>query len=108
MVARPSLSLKGLFPPLSTPFTEGGDVAFDKLRENIRRLEAEPLAGYVVGGSNGEFNSLSVQERVEVVRAAREVIPKGRLLIAGSGMESTRETIELGRRMADVGADAAL
>lgn len=104
----PSLSLKGLFPPLTTPFADNGDLDLSALKANIEKLNHEPLRGYVIGGSNGEFTSLSWDERLEVVRAAREVIPRDRLLIAGSGMESTRATIELTRRMADLGADAAI
>jgi 4-hydroxy-2-oxoglutarate aldolase len=61
-----------------------------------------------VGGSNGEFVSLSSDERVEVVRAVREETSADRLLIAGSGMQSTQATIEITRRMAEVGADAAI
>jgi hypothetical protein len=61
-----------------------------------------------VGGSNGEFVYLSVEERLEVVRAARAAIPRDRLLIAGSGMESTRQTIALSEGMAAAGADAVI
>ncbi len=108
-VASPSSpSLRGLFPPLTTPFADNGDLALPALQANIEKLNHEPLRGYVIGGSNGEFTSLSWDERLDVVRAARAVIPGDRLLIAGSGMESTRATVELTRRMADLGADAAI
>lgn len=103
-----SLSLAGIFPPMPTPFKENGDLDIDHLQANLARLNQEPLAGYVMGGSNGEFTSLTIQERLEVVGAARQVTPKDRLLIAGSGMESTRATIDLTQRMAALGADAAL
>ncbi|NIS83548.1 MAG: 4-hydroxy-tetrahydrodipicolinate synthase [Anaerolineales bacterium] len=102
------LSLAGTFPPIPTPFTADGDVDFDHLKSNIAHWNEDPLPGYVVGGSNGEFVFLSVDERVAVIREARGAIPADRLLIAGSGMESTRETIELTQAMADVGADAVI
>jgi 4-hydroxy-2-oxoglutarate aldolase len=102
------ISLSGVFPPIPTPFKANEEIDFDHLQSNLERWNKEPLAGYVVGGSNGEFVFLTVEERVEVVRAARQAISRDRLLIAGSGMESTRETIDLTRRMAQVGADAAL
>jgi 4-hydroxy-2-oxoglutarate aldolase len=97
-----------MFPPLPTPFRADGALDLDTLRALLRTLNEEPLAGYLVGGSNGEFTSLSWEERLEVIAAAREVIPKGRLLIAGSGAESTRDTIALTREMARRGADTAL
>ena len=102
------VSLSGIFPPIPTPFKANEDIDFDRLRSNLERWNQEPLGGYIVGGSNGEFVFLTVEERVDVVRAARQWIPRDRLLIAGAGMESTRETIDLTRRMAQAGADVAL
>ena len=102
------ISLAGIFPPIPTPFKANEDIDFNHLRSNLERWNREPLGGYVVGGSNGEFPFLTVEERVEVVRAARQAIPRDRLLIAGSGMESAREAIALTRRMAEAGADVAL
>jgi 4-hydroxy-2-oxoglutarate aldolase len=103
-----ALSLAGLFPPVPTPFSPDGALDLGALRALLRGLGDDPLAGYVLGGSNGEFTSLSAAERLEVVSAAREVVPRERLLIAGSGAESTRETIALTREMAARGADAVL
>jgi 4-hydroxy-2-oxoglutarate aldolase len=108
MTESTALSLAGIFPPIPTPFSADGEVAFDKLQFNLERWNKQPLSGYVVGGSNGEFVSLTFEERFEVVRAVRQAIPKERLLIAGSGMHSTRETIALTKRMAEAGADAVI
>jgi len=102
------LSLDGVFPPIPTPFNINGDIDIDRLRDNLDRWNGQPLSGYVIGGSNGEFVSLTPDERVEVVREARVTIPSDRLLIAGSGMESTRATVELTLQMAEVGADAVI
>lgn len=100
--------LDGVYPPIPTPFKSNGDIDFRNLVTNLDRWNLHPLSGYVVGGSNGEFVSLSSDERVDVVRAVREAAPSDRLLIAGSGMQSTRATMELTERMADVGADVAI
>ena len=102
------LTLDGVFPPIPTPFNTVGDVDLDRLRDNLDRWNGQPLSGYVIGGSNGEFVSLTPDERVQVVQEARVTIPSDRLLIAGSGMESTRATVELTHRMAEVGADAVI
>lgn len=108
MSAKKKLTLAGVFPPIPTPFRTDGDVDLSKLASNLDRWGREPLSGYVVGGSNGEFVFLSSEERVAVVKAARQAIPHDRLLIAGSGMESTRETLVMTERMAEAGADAAI
>ncbi len=108
MPARKELNLAGIYPPISTPFTGQGEIAFDHLSTNLSRWNELPLDGYVVGGSNGEFVSQSFEERVAVVKAVREQMSSNHLLIAGAGMHSTRETVELAQAMAAVGADAVL
>jgi 4-hydroxy-2-oxoglutarate aldolase len=107
-MSAPRLDLAGVFPPIPTPFGPAGEILFDRLAENLARWGAEPMAGVVVGGSNGEFPLLSGEERVEVVRQARRAVAPGRLVIAGSGMQSTAATIALSQAMADAGADAVI
>jgi 4-hydroxy-2-oxoglutarate aldolase len=107
-VEKPILSLGGVFPPIPTPFESNGDVACQALVENLERWNQHELAGYVVLGSNGEGVLLTEEEKVRVWKAARKVIPPDRLMLAGTGSESTRQTIALGRKAADEGADAVL
>jgi 4-hydroxy-2-oxoglutarate aldolase len=66
------------------------------------------LSGYVVLGSNGEFVLLKQAEKLKTIEAVRESLPPGKLLIAGTGCEATRETIDLTRAAAEIGADAVL
>ena len=102
------MKITGIFPPIPTPFTPEGAVDLPALGANFSKWNEGPLAGYVVGGSNGEFVTLSIEERMEVVTRARQLVPAGRILIAGSGMESTRSTVEMAQRLAEAGADALL
>jgi 4-hydroxy-2-oxoglutarate aldolase len=103
-----SISLRGVFPPIPTPFDARGDVAFGALADNLAWWNEYDLRGYVVLGSNGEGVLLAEEEKVRVWAVARQAIPPSKLLLAGTGCQSTRETIALTRRAADVGADAAL
>jgi dihydrodipicolinate synthase/N-acetylneuraminate lyase len=48
------MDLSGIFAPLTTPFTSGGNVAISVLRENIRRYDRTRLAGYAMNGSASE------------------------------------------------------
>jgi len=105
---RQPLSLSGVFPPLPTPFDRSGRVAHDELATNIARWNDQALAGYVILGSNGEAAYLAGEEKTALFRAARAAIPEEKLFIAGTGCESTGETIALTRSAADAGADAAL
>lgn len=104
----PTISLHGVFPPIPTPFDAEGNVAPHKLVENIERWNQYDLSGYVVLGSNGEAGFLFEEEKVQVWKAARQAIPSNKLMIAGAGCESTRQTIALTRQAADAGADAVL
>jgi len=105
---KPAISLSGVFPPITTPFDGEGNVAYDALAANLERWNAYDLAGYVVLGSNGEAPYLNGDEKAHVLGACREAIPSGKLLIAGTGSESTRATIAMTMLAAQAGADAAL
>jgi 4-hydroxy-2-oxoglutarate aldolase len=102
------ISLKGCFPPIPTPFDTRGRVDHDQLSRNIERWQGTPLAGFVVLGSNGEVVFLKEEEKRAVWKTARAAIEKDRLFIAGTGCESTQETLELTEKAADLGVDAAM
>ncbi len=100
-------SFEGVSVPVLTPF-RGDGVAHDKLAANLARLNAHPLTAYVVLGSTGEFPLLSETEKERVFATAREATPRSRLLVGGTGGESTPAAIRLTRRAAELGADAAI
>ena len=105
---KPTISLNGVFPPIPTPFDGEGNVAHQALVENLQRWNEYDLAGYVVLGSNGEAGYLTEREKVQVWQTARQAIPSDRVMLAGTGCESTRGTIALTRQAAQAGADVAL
>lgn len=100
--------IRGVLPPVATPFDDEGNVSTEHLAANLTRYLETGLHGFVILGSNGEYPMLSKEEKIRVLEIAREVIPQDRLLIAGTGADSTRETIDLTKRAAQIGADAAL
>jgi len=102
------MDFAGVFPPISTPFDAGGTVSEQALLANLRHWNGFGLRGYVVLGTNGEAALLDLDERTHVLEVARQGIPKDRLLIAGTGCQSTRETIKLTQRASRLDADAAL
>ena len=102
------ISLKGCFPPIPTPFDAQGRVDRDHLASNLEKWQTTPLSGFAVLGSNGEAVLLREAEKIETWKTAGEVIAKDRLFIAGTGCESTMETIDLTEKAASLGAHAAL
>jgi 4-hydroxy-2-oxoglutarate aldolase len=101
------VDLEGVVPPLVTPFREDGRVDLDAFEQNLEAYAEHDLAGYVVLGSNGEAGSLEEDEKLALLGVAR-AHAGSRLLLAGTGLESTRGTIALTGKAADRGADAAL
>ena len=99
--------LDGVFIPVPTPF-RGGEVAYDRLQENLVRWNETPLRGYVLLGSTGEFPMVTEDERVRILAAAREAIPAEKLLVAGVGADSTHVTTQRAKRAAEIGADFAI
>jgi len=99
--------LHGIFPPITTPFV-GGKVAYDQLAGNIARWNKTGLKGYVAFGSNGEYVYLSDEEKLEVVKTVAASAAPGMKVIAGTGCESTWQTIQLTNACARLGAHAAL
>src|SRR5437879_3140823 len=100
--------LSGVFPPLTTPFAADGSVSLADLKHNIQQYNRTGLAGYVVMGSTGESVLLSKAEAESVLVTVKEAAGPGKKLIAGTGAESTAETIERTKRAAELGYDAAL
>jgi 4-hydroxy-2-oxoglutarate aldolase len=103
-----SLNLNGIIAALPTPFNREGEVDHDNLVNNLRQWNQTDLRGYLILGSTGEFPHLTVEEKLAVLRTVRSTISSEKLLIVGTGELSTRQTIEMTRKAADRGADAAL
>ena len=99
----------GVFPPVTTPFDpETGDVAPQAFKENLTRLLAAGVDGVVVSGSTGEAPLLDPAEQEHLVGLARETVTDGKWVIAGTGGESTRQTIAASKAAATAGANAVL
>lgn len=102
------MDLSGVYPALTTPFTADGSVSIEDLKHNIRKYNTTDLAGYVAIGSTGESVLLSDKEIDSVLAAVKESAAPGKRLIAGTGAESTAETIVRTKRAAELGYHAAL
>jgi 4-hydroxy-2-oxoglutarate aldolase len=101
-------NLRGVIPPVITPFTEAGEVDHAALVSNLERWNRTALAGYLILGSNSEFVYLSDEEKIRILEVARARIPRDKVMIAGTGCEATQATIALTRRAAAIGVDAVM
>jgi 4-hydroxy-2-oxoglutarate aldolase len=102
------MNINGIFPPLTTPFNSDESVSLSSLRENISRYNQTAIAGFVILGSTGESVMLSRDEADLVLAASKEAASPQKLMIAGTGAESTAETIARTKRAAALGYPIAL
>ncbi len=99
--------LSGVFAPMVTPFGADDAVLLSGVVENVHRLNGTGLRGYFVLGTNGEVKALTAEERLQVLDVVVQHRAPGKVVMAGCGAESTKETIDGARRVADRGADLA-
>jgi 4-hydroxy-2-oxoglutarate aldolase len=102
------MNLSGVFPALTTPYSADGSVSVGDIKHNINKYNSTGLAGYVAIGSTGESVLLSRKEVETVLVAVKESAAPGLRLIAGTGAESTAETIDRTKRAAELGYHVAL
>jgi 4-hydroxy-2-oxoglutarate aldolase len=101
--------LSGIYPPIPTSFNDDESVAYDKFAANLERWLSWPLAGVVMPGSNSEAAHLTRAERLELWRICGQATAvSGKIFIAGSGADTTAETIALTEAAAAAGAAATL
>lgn len=91
-----------------TPFDENGEIDFAATRNLINHLISNGSDGLVVAGTTGESPTLSNEEKVKLFRFTVEVV-NGRVpVIAGTGSNNTRESVELTMLAEDVGVDGIM
>src|SRR5687768_1504411 len=78
------VNLAGVFPPMSTPFDSSGRVDPKAIASNTSRWITRGVRGVVALGSNGEAPLLDEMESDTVIAAARDAVPRDRLLLAGT------------------------
>ncbi len=99
---------KGSLVALVTPFGSDNRVDYASLKGLIEFHVAQGSNGLVVAGTTGEAATLSRAEHCELIATAVE-LSAGRLpIIAGTGSNSTAQTIDLSRDVGDSGIDAYL
>lgn len=101
------MKLKGIFPPMITPFKENGEVDYEAFVYNIKKWSQTELEGLLVLGSNSETAFLREEEKLKLIELTAKHAP-GKVIMCGTGMETAEETIELTNKAADLGADCAL
>jgi len=103
------MKISGLIPATVTPFDENGMIDHVELENHILKVsKATGLYGIAVNGHAGEILALTTQERIDVIKTARRVIPKNLKLIVGIESHNFDDLIQQGLNAKNAGADMLL
>lgn len=92
------LDLGRIATAMVTPFQENGDIDFEAVERLIEYLLANGTDSIVVCGTTGESPTLSTEEKLQLIRFTVEKVNKRVPVIAGTGSNNTKQTIELTKK----------
>ena len=95
-----------ILPAMVTPMKADGAVDFEAAQQLARQLVADGADGLVVNGTTGESPTTHMEEKVELVRAVKEVVDVP--VISGAGSNDTAHTVRMVEQTQEAGADAVL
>lgn len=98
--------LRGVIPPMITPFTPEGELDETSLRQLVSYL-SERVDGLFICGSYGCGALMNLEERKRVAEIVKETASSDTVIVVHTGTTNTRDTIELTRHAASIGCDAA-
>jgi 4-hydroxy-2-oxoglutarate aldolase len=101
-------TLEGVFAPIATLFSADGELDLARYQKNVEWYCGTPLDGIVIMGSNGEYASLDTDEKLRLIEAGVSAVNGRKTVLAGTGVESTHNTIKLTKAAAEMGTDFAL
>ncbi|MEM7069285.1 MAG: dihydrodipicolinate synthase family protein [Pseudomonadota bacterium] len=102
------MRFEGIYTPVVTPHNEDHTINWDRFADVIEHLIATGIHGLIIAGTTGEYYAQSMEERIELMKFAKDV-NKGRLpLIVGTGAIRTEDAIVYAENARDIGADAIL
>lgn len=100
------MKFQGVIPPVVTPFAQDGSINRTSLRKVIDYLIDSGVSGIFVAGSQGEFFSMTVEEREELFRIAVEETAGRVPVFAGTASVTTNEAVRLTKAAQNVGCAA--
>jgi len=99
--------MRGTFTALATPFTQEGKVNFEALKKNLLHQKESGVDGVVILGSTGEASTITRDEKIAIIKAAKETLGSTHLMV-GTGSYSTKDTCEMTEIAFNLGADSVL
>ena len=102
------MKFEGIYTPVVTPHTEHFDIDKQRFADAIEFLIDAGVSGLIVAGTTGEYYAQSTDERLMLMRYAKDVIGTRVPLIVGTGAIRTEDSVAYAQAAVEVGADALL
>jgi 4-hydroxy-tetrahydrodipicolinate synthase len=102
------MRFEGIYTPVVTPYNADFSINRDNFEAVVERLITAGVHGIIVAGTTGEYYAQSAEERVEMMRFAREIVGTRVPLIIGTGAIRTEDSIAYAEQAKAIGADAIL
>ena len=102
------MNWKGVMPAITTCFGEDLDVDHGFMAEHCRWLLDNGCAGIVALGSLGEGATLSLDEKLEILRTCTQAVQGGGSVVASISALTTSEAVSLAKAAADLGCDGLM
>ncbi len=99
---------KGTYTALVTPFKSDGKIDFNSFATLLDFQISSGIEGIVICGSTGEAATMSFDEKIAAVQFALEHASNRVKIVAGTGTNDTRTSVQLTRKAKEIGADGAL
>ena len=98
-----------ILTPMVTPFKEDQSVDYKAVASIAKKLVNDSIADtLVVGGTTGEFFTMSFKERVDLFKAVKNAVGDKIPIIPGVGATSTIETVALARKAEELGFESVM
>jgi 4-hydroxy-tetrahydrodipicolinate synthase len=91
-----------------TPFDSKGNVDFSKTTKLINHLINNGTESLVVSGTTGESPTLTTEEKIALFKHVVKVVDGKVPVIAGTGSNNTKASIDLSKKAEEIGVDALL
>ena len=102
------MKFEGIYTPVVTPHTAGFEIDEEKFAATIEMLLGAGVSGLIIAGTTGEYYAQTNDERVHLMKLAKELIGERAPLIIGTGAIRTEDSVYFAERAVEAGADALL
>ncbi|PID01498.1 4-hydroxy-tetrahydrodipicolinate synthase [Sporosarcina sp. P2] len=102
------MNFGSIMTAMVTPFDERGDIDYPATKTLINHLLANGTDALVVAGTTGESPTLTAQEKVDLFKFTVQTVAGRAPVIAGTGTNSTRESIDLTIQAEEAGVDGIM